>query len=122
MLEALNEYYLFNLAGGRIKVNVLLTDILAIISLKEGHQDKIMYLKNNANHKIRGYTLQYLIKITGFLQRVNKRDLVAPYAVKFIDEEMIELTFCEEKDKPKWIVLSGKYRNAFLKTLHYYKK
>ena len=121
-MEVTDEYYLFNLSGGRKKVNVLLSDILAITSLKEGHQDKMLYLKNNVSHKIRGYTLKYLMKITGFLRRVNKADLVAPNAVKYIDEEIIVLTFYEEKDKSKWVALSGKYRKTFLKALHYFKK
>jgi hypothetical protein len=47
MKEAINEYYLFNLSGGRKKIKVFLSDILLVSEVTGSHIDKLLYLKGN---------------------------------------------------------------------------
>ncbi len=115
----IEKYYLFNLSGGRKKIKVLLSDILLIRALKDGHQDKMLYMKGNTTCKIRGYRFNYLIKISGFLIQVNKSDLVSPEAVDVIDEDNITLNGIIENGKPIYLSLSRTYKKSFLNFFHY---
>ena len=115
------KYYLFNLSGGRQKIKIFLSDILLIRALKGGHQDKILYMKGNTTYKIREYKFNYLIKISGFLIRVNKSDLVSPEAVDVIDEDCITLNSVIEDGKPIYLSLSRTYKKHFMMFFHYSK-
>jgi len=117
--EFIERYYLFNLSGGRKKIKILLSDILLIRALKGGHQDKLLYMKGNTTYIIRGYKFNYLIKISGFLIRVNKSDLVSPEAVDVIDEDSITLNSIIENGKPMYLSLSRTYKKTFLSFFHY---
>ena len=107
------EYYIFNLSGGRKKVNILLSDILLVRAIKGSHADKLLYLKGNIIHTIRGHRLNDIIEITGFLLQVNKQELVSPVAINYIGEETIYLKDLTDNDKPIYICLNKTYKTAF---------
>lgn len=113
------EYYLFNLSGGRKKVKVLLYDILLVRAIKGGHADKLIYLKGNVSHLIRGHSLNELINITSFLLQCNKQDLVSLDAVDYVEEDSIYLNGVTIDGKPIFVTLNRTYRKSFLTFFHY---
>ena len=113
------SYYLFNLSGGRRKIKVLLSDILVVRAIKNSHQDKVLYLKGDIMHEVRGYQFEHLIDITGFLIRVNKSHLVSPESINTVDEDNIILNGPAENGKPLYISLSRRYKKSFFKFFHY---
>jgi hypothetical protein len=118
-LDHIEGYYLFNLSGGRKKVKVLLSNILLVCSVKSNNSDKLLYLKNNVVHKIRGCSLNKFIAITGFLLQVNKHDLVSPEVVESLDSDCIYLSGLVDKKGPKYVTLNRTYKRAFLNFFHY---
>ena len=122
MKEALREYYLFNLSGGRRKVKVLLSDILLVRAINGTHIDKLLYLKGDIIHTIRGHSLEELVGLTGFLIRVNKQDLVSPNIINIIEEDAIYLTGTRGKEVPKFVTLSRTYKKVFFDFFNYKKE
>jgi hypothetical protein len=116
------EYYLFNLSGGRKKIKVLLSDILLVRAIKGGHADKLLYLKGNIIHTIRGHALEELISITGFLLQCNKQDIVSPDAINYLEEDSVYLNGLTDNGKPILVTLNRTYKEAFLQFFHYPKK
>jgi hypothetical protein len=117
-----NEYYLFNLSGGRKKVKVLLPDILLVRAIKGSHADKLLYLKEDIVHVIRGHALEELIKITGFLLQCNKQDLVSPDAINYLEDDTIYLNGLIENGKPIFLTLNRTYKKSFLEFFYSPKK
>jgi len=115
----LKDYYLFNLAGGRKKIKILLPDIMLVRAVKGGHADKLLYLRGNVQHNIRGCALEELIHITGFLLQVNKQDLVSPDAVNYLEEDNIFLNGLSDNGKPLFVTLNRTYKKTFLDFFHY---
>jgi len=113
------NYYLFNLSHGRKKIKVLLSDILLVRAIKNSHQDKILYLKGNVSHEVRGYRFDHLMDITGFLIQVNKSHLVSPESINAVDEDNIILNGMVENEMPLYISLSRRYRKPFFDFFNY---
>lgn len=118
----LKDYYLFNLSGGRKKVKILLPDIMLVRAVKSSHADKLLYLKGNIVHTVRGLGMEELINLTGFLLQVNKQELVSPDAVNYLEEDVIYLNELTENGKPIHITLNRTYKSDFLNFFHYNKR
>jgi hypothetical protein len=116
------ENYLFNLSGGRKKINVLLSDILLVKAINGSHIDKLLYLKGNIIHTIRGHSLKELIGITGFLLQTNKQVLISAYAINYIEEDAIYMNDLTEDGKPVFVSLNRTYKKAFFDFFNHLKK
>jgi hypothetical protein len=108
-----NEYYFFNLSGGRKKIKVLLSDILLVRAIKGANADKLLYLKGSMLHLVRGHTMEEFISITGFLLQCNKQDLVSPEAINYVEDDTIYLNDVTDNGKPIFIILNRTFKKAF---------
>jgi len=111
-LKSFQKFVLFHTSEG--EVNVFLTDILFVKTIKSSHRSLEVYLKGGRKLILKGYSLEYIHEIAGFLLLSNRGELVSPEAVDSFDHKLIHLTGVSYKNKPAYSTLSRKHFKDFL--------
>jgi len=113
----MDEYELFHTNDG--KVNVLLSDILFVKTIKNSHRFIEVYLKGGVKLIIKGYSLEYIHGVAGFLLQSNRSELVSPQAIALLEHNsLIKLRDVSDNGKPLHSELCHSFRNNFLASIH----
>ncbi len=80
-------YSFFHTNEGHL--NIQLTDILFVSTVKNSHRNLELFLKGGKVLILKGYSLEYLHRIAGFLLQPNRFELVAPGAIDKIEPNFI---------------------------------
>ena len=104
---------LFRTTGGQ--VNILLSDILFVRTVKNSHRNLEIYLKDKTKHILSGYSLENVQRIADFLIQPNRFELVSPEAVGIIEpNSLIKLKGVEDNGNAIHVELHRNYRKEFL--------
>jgi len=107
------EYELFNTDSG--KVNVLLTDILFVRTIKNSHRFLEIYLKGGRKIVIKGYSLEYIRSVAGFLLQSNRSELISPEAIDVIEHgTFIKMRGVSDNSKLLHSVICRTFHKDFL--------
>ena len=110
-------YKLFHTDGGQ--VNILLTDILFVKTIKNSHRYLEAYLKGDRKFVLKGYSLEFIQNIARFLLQSNRGELVSPEAIGLIEHNSkIILCGVTENGKSLYSPLLLGYRKNFLAQLY----
>ncbi len=107
------EYELFNTNDG--KVSILLSDILFVRTIKNSHRFLDVYLKGGRKVVIKGYSLEYISNMAGFLLQSNRSELVSREAIDIIEHStFIKMKGVDENGKPLHSVICRTFNKKFL--------
>jgi DNA-binding LytR/AlgR family response regulator len=99
-------------------VNILLTDILFVKTIKNSHRYLEAYLKEGRKIVLKGYTLKHIHKVAGFLLQANRTELVAPAAIDKIERNFsIKLSCVNDNGKLLYSKVCLSFRKEFLASL-----
>lgn len=111
--KASEGFALFHTSEG--VVNVLLTDILFVKTIKNSHRYLEMYLKDGRKIILKGYSLEYVHSIVGFLLQSNRAELISPEAIDLIKHNYsIRLRGVRDNNSPVYSFLGVGFREDFL--------
>jgi DNA-binding LytR/AlgR family response regulator len=97
------------------EVNVLLSDIFLVRTVKHSHRNLEMFLKGGRRHILVRYSLDEIHDIAEDLLRANRFELVSPDAIDIIEpNSMLKLKGLYENGKHIYSELHRNYRKDFL--------
>ena len=100
------------------QVNVLLSDILFVRTVKHSHRNVEIFLKGGKKHILVAYSLNDVHEIAGFLLQSNRFELVSPSAIEVIvPNSLLKLKGILDNGKVIHSELHRNYRKNFL--LHF---
>jgi DNA-binding LytR/AlgR family response regulator len=101
------------------QVNILLSDIFFVRTIKNTHRYLDVYLKDGRKLIFKGYSLEYIHKVAGFLLQSNRAELVSAEAVNVIEHNsLIKLHGISDNGKPITSSLCLSFRKTFLEELN----
>jgi DNA-binding LytR/AlgR family response regulator len=107
------ERALFNTTNGQ--VSIVLKDILFVKTIKNSHRNLELYLKDGRKMILKGYSLELINNIAGFLLQSNRFELVSPDAVDFIEPNcLVKLKCIREDGMVLYTELHRSFRKCFL--------
>jgi two-component SAPR family response regulator len=111
------KHEIFHISGTRMKVNILLDDIMVVLTDKAECRNKELIMRNGRTYKVTGHSLEDLLKIAPKLVRINIGELVSTDAIEDFSSDTINLKDIIINGKKRTLSVNRSFKRSFIDTI-----